>query len=92
MENINLGQYSLPVILSICLGVIFKLWAKFPDRFKSLVAIVIGALLGVAAMYYNQQAPFTVKIWIDYILYGCMAGAASVGLYEVTRSVKNPRA
>ena len=92
MDEIYVGQYSLPVILSVFLGIVFKIWASIPDRFKSLVALAIGTILGIVAMYYNREPPFTIQVWIDHILFGFMAGAGAVGLYEASRSVYNSRA
>ena len=91
MDEISIGQYTLPVILSVFLGIVFKVWASIPDRFKSLVALALGTVLGIIAMYYNREPPFTIKVWIDYILFGFMAGASAVGLYEAGRAVYNPR-
>jgi hypothetical protein len=90
-EIISLGKYSLPVLLSVFLSIIFNYWSALADRYKSLIALILGGLLGVAAMLYNTQPPFTIQMWIDYTLAGIMAGAAAVGLYEASRSVRNPR-
>jgi hypothetical protein len=35
----NLGQYSLPVILTVVLGYIYKAFPSIPDRWKSLVTM-----------------------------------------------------
>jgi len=91
MESIAIGAYSVPVLLSILLGIIYKLFATIPDKWKALIAICGGILIGLVAMLYNVEA-VTVKTVIDYVLLGLMAGASSVGLYEgVYRTVKNPR-
>jgi len=91
MESIAIGAYTVPVLLSILLGIIYKLFGTIPDKWKALVAICAGILIGLVAMLYNVEA-ITLKTVIDYVLFGLMAGASSVGLYEgVYRTVKNPR-
>ena len=92
MEQVTLGQYSLPVLLTVILGIFYKLMGEgLGDRWKSPIALVVGLGLGLVAMVYNQPEPYTWKVVIDYCLFGFMAGAAAVGLYEAQRSIKNPR-
>ena len=88
--EVGIGQFSLPVILTIVLGVIYKAWPAIPDRWKSLITIGAGLLLGIGAMLYTEQ-PITPKLVIDYLLVGLMVGAAAIGLYEGKRAVINPR-
>jgi hydrogenase/urease accessory protein HupE len=92
MEEITLGQYSLPILLTVILGICFKLIGEgLADRWKSIIALVLGLGLGLLAMVYNQEAPYTWVVVIDHCLFGFMAGAAAVGLYEAQRSVMRPR-
>ena len=86
----NLGLFGLWVILAALLGMFFKFIPALGDRFKPLIAIACGALLGVVAMIY-AEIPITPKVIIDYVLYGFMAGLASIGLYEAQRAIRNPR-
>ena len=89
--DVAIGTYSVPVLLTVLLGIIYRVIPTIPDKWKSLVAIVAGILIGVMAMFYNELT-ITAKIVIDYFLLGLMAGVASVGLYEgVYRTTKNPR-
>jgi hypothetical protein len=89
--EISIGAYSLPVILSVVMGVIYKVAPAIPDRWKALVSIAVGILIGLVAMVYGQEV-YTVKTVIDYILIGGMAGAAAVGLYEgIYRPAAKPR-
>ncbi|NIP33137.1 hypothetical protein GWN26_09245 [Candidatus Saccharibacteria bacterium] len=90
MQEIALGQYSIPVILTVVLTLIYKM-TVVPDRVKALVAIGIGVVLGIIGMVYNAAPPYTAKLVIDYALYGFMTGAAAVGLYEGVRTFSNPR-
>lgn len=93
MDEVTLGQYSLPLLLTVILGISFKLIGEgLADRWKSIIALGLGLGLGLLAMVYNQEPPFAMKIVIDYALFGFMAGAAAVGLYEAQRSIRNPRA
>lgn len=90
METISLGQYSLPVILTVVLGIVYNI-TTVPDKWKAFVAIGIGVILGLVGMIYNNPSPYTPVIVIDHVLYGFMAGAGAVGLYEGFRTFKNPR-
>ncbi len=88
--EISIGYYSLPVILTVILGVIYKTVPAIPDRWKSLMTMGVGLLLGVGAMLYTEL-PVTPKLTIDYLLVGLMIGASAIGLYEGQKSVTNPR-
>ena len=88
--EIGIGHYSLPVILTVILGVTYKVVPAIRDRWKSLITIGVGLLLGIGAMLYTEL-PITLKLIIDYLLIGLMVGAAAIGLYEGNRSVRNPR-
>jgi len=88
--EIGIGQYSLPVILTVILGVIYKAFPSIPDRWKSLITIGVGLILGVGAMFYTEQ-PISPKLIINYLLVGLMVGAAAIGLYEGKRSITKPR-
>jgi len=88
--EISIGAYSLPVILSIILAIIYKVVPSIPDRFKALMAIGCGIVLGLLAMIYGTDT-YTAKVIINYAIAGLMAGAAAVGLYETQRIVKKPR-
>jgi uncharacterized membrane protein YadS len=88
--EISIGTYSLPVILTVVLGIVYKLFPVIGDSYKALVAVFIGALLGVVAMLYGAEL-VTAKIVIEYIIAGFMAGAAAVGLYEAQKAIRKPR-
>lgn len=88
--EISIGYYSLPVILTVILGVIYKAVSTIPDQWKPLISIGVGLLLGIGAMLYTEL-PVTPKLVIDYLLVGLMAGAAATGLYEGKRAFINPR-
>jgi len=79
--EVMIGAYSVPVLLAVLLGIVYKVVSFIPDRWKALISIAAGILIGVAAMVYNEPI-ITAKVIIDYVLLGLMAGAASIGLYE----------
>lgn len=89
-DDISLGGYSIPVILAALLGMVYKFIPAIGDRFKPIIAVGCGAILGVVAMVY-VEIPITPKVVIDYVLFGFMAGFASIGLYEAQRAIRNPR-
>ena len=88
--EVTIGTYSIPVLLTVLLGIVYKAIPVIPDKWKSLIAIASGVLIGVMAMFYNEVA-INAKVVIDYVLLGLMAGAAAIGLYEGERAVMNPR-
>jgi hypothetical protein len=90
-NEITIGAYSVPVLLTVLLGIIYKVVSVIPDKWKALISISAGILIGIAAMFYNEPV-MTAKVIIDYILLGLMAGAASIGLYEgVWKTATDPR-
>ena len=84
-NQIMLGKYSMPFILSIILGLVYKR-AEISDDLKPYIAMVVGVGIGVAAMFYNEAyAAINFPIIADYILAGGMAGSAAVGIYEMRK-------
>jgi hypothetical protein len=89
--EVSLGQYALPVILAVAMGVVYQtVGDKIQDRWKSLIACGIGTLLGIVSLLY-KEGPWDAKNIIDAVLYGFMSGASAVGIYEVQRSARRPR-
>lgn len=92
-NEVTLAGYAVPFLLSLVLGIIYKLLPVINDRYKTPLAMIVGVILSIAAMFYNKEAgtPLSGKMWIDFILYGVMLGASATGLYELQRSVRKPR-
>ena len=90
MEEVSFGQYSVPVILTILLSVLYKTTDKIPNRFKSLISVVLGMALGIVAIPY-KGFDFSVVSVLDHLIYGLMIGASATGLYELQRTVTKPR-
>lgn len=88
--EISIGYYTLPAILMVILGIIYKSVPTIPDRWKSVIAVGVGMLLGIGAMFYSEQ-PVVPKLVIEYLLLGLMGGAASTGLYEGQKAITSPR-
>ncbi len=90
MEEVKFGQYALPVLLTVILGLIYKfIGINIPDKWKSVVAVGAGIGLGILGIAYNGL-PWTVVNITDHVIYGFMMGASAVGIYEVTRGVPLP--
>ena len=93
--EINFGQYALPVVLTVLLAIIYKIagnpdgTSTIPDRAKPVIAILLGMALGIAGMFYQGIKP-NFKSIVDFTLYGLMAGAAAVGLWEGFRATIHP--
>jgi len=91
VEEIKFGQYALPVILTVVLGIVYKVVPfPIPDRFKALVAVALGIGLSLLWVPYSGL-PWTIVHVVDYVLHGLMVGASAVGLYELQRTVTKPR-
>lgn len=89
MQEVTFGQYAVPVILTVVLGLVYKV-VVVPDKYKAVLAVALGIILGMVAIPYNTLAWTVVNI-VDHIIYGLMMGASAVGLYELQRTVTNPR-
>jgi len=88
--EVSFGQYAVPVILTVVLAIVYKLVPNVPDKFKAVIAVVVGIVLGILAIPYNSLPWSAVNI-IDHAIYGLMIGASAVGLYELQRTVTKPR-
>lgn len=85
-DSIMLGKYSLPFILTIILGFIFKR-TTISNDLKPYIAMLIGCILGIGGMFYQvTYSEITFQILADYILAGGMAGSAATGIYEMSKS------
>ena len=96
MENVNFGQYALPVILMVILSLIYKVFGEdagnpgmISDKAKPIIAICAGMGLGIVGMFYNA-VPLTFKNFVDYLLFGLMQGAGAVGLWEGFNATLRP--
>jgi hypothetical protein len=71
--------------------VVFKLCGEnCGERWKALVAIILGIVLGLSSIPYYGQS-WTFKATYDAALAGFFSGAGAVGLWEGFRSVFKPR-
>ena len=83
-ETITLGKYSLPVVLTVILGLIFKN-TPISDSLKPYIAACCGVVLGVLAMFYNEPISITFPLLVDYVLAGAIAGTSATGIYEMIK-------
>ena len=90
MEELQLGQYAFPVVLSIILGMIYKVMPIIPDRVKVPISTCISMGLSLIPIAYKGLV-WTFPIVVDHLLYGIMAGASAAGIYELSRAVRKPR-
>lgn len=90
MEEVTFGQYAVPVILTVVLGIVYRLVGTIPDKYKAVIAVGCGILLGLLAVPYNGL-PWTVVNIVDHVIYGLMVGASAIGLWELQRTVTKPR-
>jgi len=89
--EINFGEYSIPVILTVILAIIYKcVGTNLSDRWKALIAVTIGIGLGLLSISYTGKSWDVVNV-VNGVFGGMMVGASAVGLYELQRTVTNPR-
>ena len=87
-NQMMLGKYSLPFILSIILGLIYKRADTIPNDLKPYISMAVGCGLGIAAMFYNEAySTIAFPMIADYVLEGGIAGSAAVGIYEMSKAV-----
>ncbi len=93
MEDIQFGNMAASAILMGILALIYKVCTKedgtecFPNRFKPLLAVGLGIVLGMVGMYYNELVP-NFKNIVNHVLVGLNIGLSAVGLWELYKSKK----
>jgi multisubunit Na+/H+ antiporter MnhB subunit len=89
MEEVQLGQYGIPALLTVILMVVYNYLGteKIGKRGKPLIAMGLGIILSLIALKY-KGLPFTFINVVDYFLYGLLQGAGAVGLYEGQKAVR----
>ena len=89
--DVQLGAYTVPVILTVILALVYKFaGTSVADKWKAVIACLVGIALGFVALWYTGK-PWTPVNVVDYAIYGLMTGASAVGLYELSRTVTRPR-
>lgn len=83
MQELTIGAFGASIVLSIILRMVYNSF-NINNKFKPWLAVGIGMVLGIVAMFYNGFSGF--KPLVDYLLSGFMTGATSVGLYEMTKT------
>jgi len=91
VPDMTIGQYSVPFLLTIVLGLIYKFIPVIADRYKALVAIVFGVALAIVSMFFSAPETVTFQMWVNSVIGGLLIGASAVGLYEAQRTVTKPR-
>lgn len=90
MQEVSLGQYAVPFLITILLAFAFKPFdnqdgtSKVKDWLKGYIAAGIGILIGIVAMFYGGKA-ITFVSWVDYILYGFVQGTSAIGIFKLAQ-------
>ncbi len=87
-EVLQIGHYGLPALWTVILAMVYKTLA-IPDRLKPWIPIMLSVALSLVALQYAGK-PWEFKVVVDYITYGIMMGAATVGVYEASRTIYRP--
>ena len=91
MQEVQLGQYGIPVLITIFLMVVYNFAGdKIPKRARPLIAIGLGVILSLLAIGYSELDYTFVNI-IDYVFYGIMMGASASGLYEGQKALRKQK-
>jgi len=84
-EQIMLGKYSLPFILSIILSAIYRR-TNIKNDIKPYIAVVIGIVVAIFSMFYqNPYVDINFVMVSDYAMAGMMGGLSAVGIYEANK-------
>jgi len=87
MEELKLGAYSLPLVVSLLLRWIYSIVNPnaISTRMKQIIPIVLGVGMSYLYMCYSGMAWSIVNI-VDSTLYGIISlGLSAIGFYETTR-------
>lgn len=91
MQEVQLGQYGVPVLITIFLMVIYGAAGdKIPKRARPLLAMGLGILLSLLSLGYSGLDYTFVNI-VDYTLYGFMMGASASGIYEGQKAIRKSK-
>ena len=89
MDELKLGIYGLPLIVSILLRWIYSLVGEqsISNRMKQVVPVLLGISLAYVYMLYSG-IDWTIVTIVDHTLYGIInLGFAAIGFYETTKKV-----
>jgi len=88
-QNLAIGGVFATVLINVFLRLIY-LNFDVPNPWKPRVAVMLGVVVGVVAIYYNLApgATVTFRMVVDHVIMGAMSGASAVGLYEMTQRKK----
>lgn len=90
MQEVSLGQYAIPFLITTLLAFVFKPFdnpdgtSKIKDWLKGYIAAGIGVLIGIVAMFYEGK-PITFISWVDYTLYGFIQGTSAIGIFKLAQ-------
>lgn len=83
MDITMLSEYTVPVIVAVCLGVgyIVKKWINDVDnKFIPTIVTIVGVAVNI---WLNKE------ISVQTVLGGMASGLASTGVFELVRNIRN---
>lgn len=86
-NELAIGGFTVAMLLSYLLKMIFNTWTV-PNKYKAWIAVLLGIALSLVGCY-STETMFTIPIVASYMAQGFMTGAASVGIYEATKTHTN---
>ena len=89
---ISFGPYVLPfpVALTAILSIVYSIFNTndggnmLSERFKNLIALLIGVGFGLLVMV-DKETAITARVFIGWVIFGLLEGAAAVGIYKSIR-------
>jgi hypothetical protein len=91
IPDLSIAGYSVPVLLTVVMGLIFKFVPVITDRYKAVLTVVAAIILAVGARVSEVNDVITLAMWVETVIGGVLIGAAAIGLYEIQRTVSKPR-
>ena len=89
MEEITFGGVGASLIITIVLSIAYNFLPNMDNKWKILVAVLLGLGFGILKIPY-EALPWTVVHIVNSLLQGFLVGAGAVGLDQMRRNVTKP--
>lgn len=85
-QELAIGAFGVSLVINVILRMLYNTFS-IPNKLKPWIAVTIGILLGIVALFYTLpvDTPVDFKMVVDHVLGGFMTGATAVGMYEMTK-------
>lgn len=87
--SIEFGGIGASLIITIVLAIFYNFMPDIENKWKILIAILLGIGFGLLKIPYDLL-PWTVVNIVNNLLQGFLVGAGAVGLDQMRRNIKKP--